>query len=137
MQRAGRSTLVLVLGGAALFIDMFLHWTRGGGLGGSLSGWQLQLANQGGLLALGVVLVELTRIRGVWVTPTSGLLSCLLAAATGILVVSGLINLHWGYSTGLKLSSYGYGAWIALALAVALLFGAWLRLEERRVPTAA
>jgi hypothetical protein len=136
VQRAGRSTLILVLGGAALFVDMFLHWTRVGGLGGNLSGWQLPVMNQAGLVVLTLEPVEATRIHGVWRTPTSGLLGCLLGAATGILVVSGLINLHWGYPTGLKFSRYGYGAWIALALALVVLFGAWSRLEEGNVVAA-
>ena len=138
MQRAGRSTLILFLAGAAFFIDVFLDWTRvGGGQTGNVNGWQIQLVNQAGLIALALALVELARIRALWLTPTSALLGCLLGAAAAVLAVGGLANMHWGNYVGLKFSRYGYGAWIGLAIAAALLYGAWLRLSEDRVSATA
>jgi hypothetical protein len=136
VQRRGNSTLILFLGGAVLFVDMFLRWLRNGE--GSFvpyraTGWELPLMTQAATLGLALALVELTRIRGIWWTRTSALLGFFLASGAALMTIGGLIHLHWGGYTGLKFSRYGYGAWIALAVAVALLAGAVLRLTEERV----
>ena len=71
------------------------------------------------------------RIRAVWWSPTSSLLGFFLGAATGIVMIAGVAHLHWGsVFLKLKFSEFGYGAWIALGIGIALLIGAWIRLTE-------
>ncbi|HXY86627.1 MAG TPA: hypothetical protein VEH52_14225 [Gaiellaceae bacterium] len=135
--RATTSTTILLLGGLVLFVDMFLRWGRyAGAFTNSFTGWDAALTEWGGLLLLALVLVEFVRTRGIWWTPASSLLGFFLGASGGILVIAGLIHLHWGSSVvSLRFSEFAYGAWIALAFAVVVLIGAWIRLEEHRAGT--
>jgi hypothetical protein len=137
--QASKSSKILLLAAAALFVDMFLQWGRDSdGFANNFTGWDTTLTAWAGVLALAVVLVESVRWRGVWWTWTSSLLGFFLGAACGILMIAGLIHMHWGsFIIKLKFSEFGYGAWAALVLAVILLMGAWMRLEEHRAGRAA
>ena len=132
MERARVSGPLLLVGGVAYFVDLFLRWGPGGaGLAG-FSGWDIQLVLASGEAVLALILVELARIGGMWRTPAASLLTCFLAAATAILALSGLIHLRWGGYYHLRFDSFGYGAWIGLVLALVVALGAALRLDEHR-----
>jgi hypothetical protein len=120
-------SLLLLATAGAYFVDLFLHWLEEGGRG--ISGWNIPVTEFSGLLALGVVLVELVRVAGVWTSRAASLLGFFLAAATAIMGFATLINLRWGGLTQ-GFGSWAYGAWIALALVVLLLGLAILRLNE-------
>ena len=139
MQRAGISTLILFLGGTALFVDMFLRWgpRSSAGYGGTFMGWDVPFATTGAFLGLALALVELVRLQAIWWTPTSSLLGFFLAAGSGLITLSALAHLRWGAVLLLKFGDFGYGAWIAVAVSVALLVGAWLRLTEQRATATA
>jgi hypothetical protein len=104
---------------AAYFVDLFLPWFGPGGH--SIAGWGTPVTAYSGLLALGVVLVGGARELGTWTTTGSAVAGLLLAAATGVMAITALINLRWGgYGVG-GFSGWRYGAWIGLAVALVLL----------------
>jgi hypothetical protein len=125
VQRSNLSRLVLTLGGIAYFVDLFLRWGPD-----RLGGWDLNLVGISGYLVVALLLVELVRSVGVWLTATSSLLTFFLAAGVGILGLSGLVHLRWGLYR-IRFEHFGYGAWIGLVLQLALLVAAFLRLDEQ------
>ena len=134
MRRTDLSSAVLLLAGAAFFVDLFVRWgpSSNGGFVSKFSGWDISLISTAGEAALALVLVELGRMTDLWRTPTSALLGFFLATGAGILALGGLVRLRWAAFYGLKFGRWGYGAWIGLVLALALLFGAYLRRVEHR-----
>ena len=58
------SSYVFATVGAAYFVDMFLRWTPPSGL--RTTGWDTGVTSLGGVTALGLLLVELTAMLGVW-----------------------------------------------------------------------
>jgi hypothetical protein len=135
VQRATLAGPVLLIGGVAYFVDLFLRWGPGGDGLQSFTGWDISLALASGEAVLALILVELTRVAGIWRTPTASLLSCLLAAATAVLGLSGLLHLRWGGFYHLRFGSFGYGAWIGLVLLLVVAAGAASRLDEHRPPS--
>jgi hypothetical protein len=129
--RRGTWPLLLLIAGAALFVDLFLPWAKSAGRV-SATGWEISLVNYSGLVAVALVLVELTRMYGGWDTVGSSRAGLLLAGAAAILVVGGIIHLHWGDYARLRFSGYAYGAWIGLGIGIVLAAGSWLRLAEHR-----
>ena len=132
MERARLAGPLLLIGGIAYFVDLFLRWGPGGEGLASFSGWDISLVLASGEAVLALILVELARVTGIWRTPTASLLTFFLAAATAILGLSGLVHLRWGGFYHLKFGSFGYGSWIGLLLALALAVGAALRVDEHR-----
>jgi hypothetical protein len=121
---------MLLLVGSAYFIDLFLPWIHE--RGESASGWDLPVISTNGSVVLALVLVEAARARDVWRTTTSALLGFFLAAGAALLGVAGLVHMRWGspFFFHANFSDFAYGAWISLALALALLAGAVIRLTE-------
>src|SRR5437667_11699106 len=99
--------------GAAYFVDMFLRWTPPSGL--RTTGWDTGVTSLGGVTALGLLLVELTGLLGVWRSRAERLLGFYLASATAILAIGGLAHLRWGGFYSLGVHRFAYGARIALA----------------------
>jgi len=132
VERARVSGPLLLVGGVAYFVDLFLGWGPVGQGAAGFSGWDLTLVLASGEAALALILVEFARVAGIWSTPNASLLTCFLAAATAILALSGLIHLRWGGYYHLKFDSFGYGAWVGLLLALVLAVGAAFRLDEHR-----
>jgi|SRR5205809_1455219 len=128
MLRRLASPLVLTAVGAAYFVDVFLRWTTTSGV--RTTGWDLGVTPLGGVSALGLFLVELTALLGVWRSRTERLLGFYLGAATAILAIGGLVHLHWGGFYSLATHRFAYGAWIALALAIVLLAASGARLRD-------
>jgi len=123
-QERGFSMLALGLA-AAYFIVLFLPWIGDGGH--TESGWVV--AQDSGVLALAVVLVETLRLARAWVSRGSVLLAFCLLAATGVLGVESWANTRWGVLFGpLGFAIFQYGAWIGLVLAILLVAVAALRL---------
>jgi hypothetical protein len=124
-----RTLSVLLLAAASgFFVDLFLRWLGQGGHG--ISGWGIPLSSYAGVLALGVVLVELVRIVDVWTSRAASIVGFFLAAAAAVMGLSELINLRWGGVLSTGFGTWCYGAWIGLALAVVLLGLATARLNE-------
>jgi hypothetical protein len=132
VERATLAGPVLLIGGVAYFVDLFLRWGPGGDGLQSFTGWDVSLVLASGEAVLALILVEVARVAGIWRTPTASLLSCFLAAATAILGLSGLLHLRWGGFYHLTFGSFGYGSWIGLVLVLVLVVGAALRLDEHR-----
>jgi hypothetical protein len=131
VRTANRSDPVLILAGIAYFIDLFLHWSAGGDLSGvPVTGWDLSLAQTSGQSVIALLLLELLRVTGVWRTRTTAILAFFLAAGTAVLALSALVHVHWGGFYHLPLGEFGYGAWLALTLALALAAGAALVLPK-------
>jgi hypothetical protein len=122
------SLLALVLG-AAYFVCLFLPWF--GFAGRDEAGWTF--AGESGVAALALVLCETLRISRAWTTRGSEILGFALAAGTSLLAAEALANLRWGGPFGdIRFSTFRYGAWISLAIAVLLLVVAALRLSALR-----
>ena len=119
--------MALVLA-AVYFIALFLPWFE------TISGWALRAGDDAGLLALAVVLVELLRRTGEWVSRASDLLALCLTAATGIMGVTTFVTFRWGSGATVSFSTFKYGAWIGLAAAILLIVVAVLQLL-RSTPT--
>jgi hypothetical protein len=117
----------------ALFVDLFLHWSRGAEgfsrfavTGWDLSGWIPVLT-----IALG--LWELVRALGHRPGGRSAeLVSFFLIGGVAVFVVATLVNLRWRGSYRVPWHGFGYGAWIALGLAPLLAAGGVVRLLEYR-----
>ncbi|MDX6369172.1 MAG: hypothetical protein QOG93_674 [Gaiellaceae bacterium] len=134
MRTANRSDPVLILAGIAYFIDLFLHWSSASsGLDAVFTGWDVSIANTSGQSVIALLLVELLRVTGIWQTRTSALLAFFLAAGTAVLVVTALAHVHWGGFYHVPLGEFGYGAWLALTLALVLAVGAVLVLPKNDV----
>jgi len=114
--------------GAAYFVDMFLRWTPPSGV--RTTGWDTGVTSLGGVTALGLFLVELTALLGVWRSRTERLLGFFLGSATAMLAIGGLVHLRWGGFYSLGVHRFAYGAWIALALALVLLAASGARLRD-------
>ncbi len=119
--------MALVLA-AAYFIALFLPWFE------TISGWALRAGDDAGLLALAVVLVELLRRTGEWLSRASDLLALCLTAATGIMGVTTFVTFRWGSGATVSFSTFKYGAWIGLAAAILLVVVAVLQLLAARQP---
>ena len=132
MERPRLAELLLLVGGVAYFVDLFLRWGPVGQGAAGFSGWDVTLVLASGETVLALILVELSRVAGIWRTPNASLVTCFFAAATAILALSGLVHLRWGGYYHLKFGSFGYGSWIGLVLALVLAAGAALRLDEHR-----
>ena len=122
------SSYVFATVGAAYFVDMFLRWTPPSGL--RTTGWDTGVTSPGGVTALGLLLVELTAMLGVWRSRVQRLLGFYLGSATAILAIGGLVHLRWGGFYSLGVHRFAYGAWIALALGIVLLAVAGARLRD-------
>ena len=121
-----RGIVVLALAAsAASFVTLFLPWI--GFAGHDQSGWSVPLGTDYGLLALAVVLVELLSLSRAWTTRGSELVAFCLTAAAGLIGVSAVANMRWGFFAPI-VAIYAYGAWIGLVLSIALLLFAALRL---------
>ena len=126
------SLAVLALA-VALFVDLFLHWSRGaegfsrfGVTGWDLSGWIPVLT-----IALG--LGELVRALGHRPGGRSAeLVSFFLAGGVTVFVVATRVNLRWRGSYRVPWHDFGVGAWIALGLAPLVAAGGVARLLEYR-----
>jgi hypothetical protein len=133
---------ILLVAAAAYFVDMFLRWASPARHGtfvafGDVVGWNIAPAAISGPAALGLALVELAAVTAVWRSRAQRLVSFFLAAATGVLAVSAVVDLRWGGSfTSFRFGEFATGAWIALALGIVLLLGAVLRLAELRASRA-
>jgi hypothetical protein len=110
---------VLALGlAAAFFVVLFLPWI------GTLSGWTLRTADDSGMLALAVVLVELLRLARRWLSGGAQLLAVCLTAAAGLMAITTWITLRTGSG---PVQSLEYGSWLGLVVALLLLTLATLR----------
>ena len=109
----GLSLLALILA-AALFVTFFLPWI------GPESGWAVGVAHDAGLLALAVVLVELLRLRGAWISRGAELVAFCLGAAAAVMGITAWATLRWGVGT-IGLGSFRYGAWVGFVFALLLL----------------
>ena len=133
---------VLLIASAVYFLDLFLRWSLGEGHGsfvvlGELVGWDVSVAAISGPVALALALVEVAAMTAVWRSRAQRLVSFFLAAGTGVLAVSAVLNLRWGGSyDALRFGRFAAGAWIALALGIVLLACAGLRLAELRASRA-
>jgi hypothetical protein len=113
------STLSLTAA-SAYFVVLFLPWDKGPL---QFSGWSLGSAS--GLVALGLVLVELLRRRGAWASRGYELVGFVLTGGAALLGGEGLANLATNV-TGFRgsppgFSNFGYGAWAGLGLVAVLL----------------
>jgi hypothetical protein len=136
--RGRLSSAILCLAGAAFFVDLFFRWAprtlhAEGSSFGRVTGWDVGLTYLAAEAVVALLLVELAGFGGVWRSRTPRLLGFFLGAAAGIFAVSALVRMH-GTSglQGFRLAQYNYPAWIGLGLAVLLLVGAALRLDEVR-----
>jgi hypothetical protein len=125
-QERGLGVLALGLS-AAFFVVLFLPWI------GTLSGWTLRTADDSGLLALAVVLVELLRLGRRWISRGAQLVAVCLTTAAGLMAVTTWITLRTGSG---PVRSLEYGSWLGLVVALLLLTVAALRLAVlwRSVP---
>ena len=130
MRRTDLSTLVLLLAGSALFVDMFLRWAGEGG--GHITGWETPIASYAGLSALVLASVEFVRMQGIWRTRASSLLGFFLGEISAVLTISALVHLHWNGFSHVSFGSYCYGPWVGLVIGVVLFAGALIRLKEHR-----
>ena len=121
----GHSLLALVAA-AGSFVCLFLPWL--GEAGQTVSGWNLQLGRDLGLVALAVVLVELLVLARAWASHGAALVSFCLIAGAGVLGVSAVADLRWGGLISSGFSAFQYGAWLALVFAILLVALAVLRL---------
>jgi hypothetical protein len=121
----GFSKLALALA-AAFFVVLFLPWI------GFLSGWTLRTADDSGLLALAVVLVELLRLSGSWASHGARVAAVCLSAATGLMAMTTWVTLRTG--NGPLGGSLCYGAWLGFVVALLLLALSALRLAVLRRP---
>lgn len=110
----------------ALFVSLFLPWFS------LFSAWGLRFGQEVGLLALAVVLVEVLRLTGSWMTYGARLVAFCLSAAAGVMGVSTFIVLRWGSGAPIKFSTFRYGAWIGLAAGILLVVVAVLQLNAVR-----
>ncbi len=122
---AGMRSLVVAAG---LFVSLFLPWV------GPISGWALRTGAESGMLALAVVLVELLRLTGAWLSRGAHLVAFCLTAAAGIMGVTNFVTLRWGAGGQFPFSAFRYGAWLALALAILLAVLALRQMAELRRP---
>src|SRR5579863_2230564 len=108
-------SLVSLVVSAGYFVILFLPWNKGfeqapGWAVGSDSGW----------LALAVVLVELLRQRGAWVSRGYELVAAVLVGAEALLGAESVANVGaygFGPSVG-GFSNYAYGGWIGMGFVV-------------------
>lgn len=111
---------------AALFVSLFLPWFE------IISGWGLRVGDETGLLALALVLVELIRLTGSWLSHAARLVAFCLTAAAGIMAVTTFAVLRWGSGETIKFSALRYGAWIGLAAGILLVVLAAAQLNTIR-----
>jgi hypothetical protein len=116
----GLGVLALALA-AAFFVVLFLPWI------GPLSGWTLRTADDSGVLALAVVLVELLRLGRRWMSPGAELLAICLTAAAGLMAITTWVTLRAGSG---PVQAVAYGSWLGLAAALLLLAVAALRVAR-------
>jgi hypothetical protein len=124
--KGGDFELVALVLAAALFVSLYLPWFS------VISAWSLRVGDEAGMLALGVVLVELLRLTGSWTTRASQLVAFCLTAAAGIMGVSTFVVLRWGSGAPIKFSTFRYGAWIGLASGILLVVIAVAQLNAVR-----
>lgn len=122
----GDFELVAAVLAAGLFVSLFLPWFQ------VISGWGLRVGDEAGLLALAVVLVELTRLTGSWSSHAGRLVAFCLTAAAGIMGVTTFVVLRWGSGETIKFSALRYGAWIGLAAGILLVVLAAAQLNTVR-----
>ena len=123
---AGDYELLAIIFSAALFVSLFLPWYT------SFWGWGLRVGDEAGLIALGVVLLEVVRLMGAWRTPSARLVAFCLTAAAGIMGVTTFVVFRWGSGTTIRFSALRYGAWIGLAAGILLVVVAVLQLNSVR-----
>ena len=123
-QERGFSLLALSAA-AAYFVSLFLPWAAFN------SGWNFRPADDAGLLALALVLGELLRLVGGWVTRGSSLIAFSLTTAVGIMGVTTWATLRWG-SGPVSFQAFRYGFWLAFVFAVLLVGLGALRLASVR-----
>jgi hypothetical protein len=118
---------LFALGSAAgLFVSLFMPWLGQGA--NTVSGWNLQLGRDCGLVALAAVLVELLALARAWISRGSELVGFCLVTGAGVLGASAIADLRWGGLLPGGFGTFEYGAWLALVFAVLLLLVAALRL---------
>jgi hypothetical protein len=122
----GDFELGALLVAAALFVSLFLPWYQ------TFWGWGLRVGDEAGLLALGVVLLELVRLMGSWRTHSASLVAFCLTAAAGIMGITTFVVFRWGSGETIKFSALKYGAWIGLAAGILLVIVAVLQLNAVR-----
>jgi hypothetical protein len=126
----GLAVLALAVAGAS-FVCLFLPWLGFGGR--DVSGWSFLLGTDYGLLSLAVVLVELLAVARAWISRSSELVAFCLTAAGGLIGVSAVADLRWGsLEAAGGFSSFRYGAWLGLVLAILLIVLAALELSVLR-----
>jgi len=123
---AERGLSLIALGLAAgYFVALFLPW-----FAHSESGWFI--AQNSAIAALAVVLVEWLRLARNWTSQGSRLVAFCLVAGSGLLGLGAVVNPRWGGAFPPGFSSFRYGAWIGLVLAILLCVVAALQLTELR-----
>jgi hypothetical protein len=123
-EERGLSLLALGLA-AAYFVALFLPW-----FAHSESGWFL--AQNSAIVALAVVLAEWLRLARSWTSQGSRLVAFCLVAGAFLLRLGAVVNLRWGGVSPPGFSSFQYGAWIGLVLAILLCAVAALQLTALR-----
>jgi hypothetical protein len=118
--------MLALAAGVGWFVCLFMPWL--GESGHTISGWNIQLGRDSGLIALAAVLVELLALARPWISRASALATFCLVAGAGVLGISALADLRWGGLIVNGFSAFGYGAWLGLAFAILLLALAGLRL---------
>jgi hypothetical protein len=121
----GLSLLALGFASGA-FVSVFLPWVSFGGR--EALGWSLPVCLYYGLLALGVVLVELLFLSRAWASRGSSAVAFCLTAAAGLIGVTAFVNLRWGNVLQNGFEEFGYGSWLGLVFAILLILLAALRL---------
>src|SRR5438477_7035778 len=118
------SSPVLLLVATAYFVDLFLRWAPRHHTGegtyivsiGRVTGWETGPSASSGVTALGLMLVELAAVAGVWRSRSQRLVGFFLAAATAVLALGGLAHMRWGSYLRIGFGQFAFGAWIALGL---------------------
>jgi hypothetical protein len=113
-------SLIALAFGAAYLIVLAGPWVE------SVPGWGVRVGEDSGLIALALVLVELARLGGGWISPAAGLWAISLNTAAAIMGLATWLSLRWG-SGPFPGTGLAYGAWLGLVFALLLLVLAVLR----------
>ena len=116
-----------------MVVDLFLPWSRFGGVTVRSLGWNSGPGFICGFAAVVLLVWEGARAAGVWSGwSKDAFVGFVLAATAGLLGIGNLFLFRFGQSFGARTVHVAYGAWIGLSLSIVLLIAAWLRLVEHR-----
>ena len=114
-------------------VDLLLPWSRYHEVISRNVGWNSGPGFACGIASVLLLVWEGSRAAGVWSGwSRDAFAGFLLGAAAGLLAIGNLFLFQYGQSLGTSKAHLAYGAWIGLALSIALLIAAWLRLVEHR-----